>query len=51
MKKLKRFRSLSKNITISLYKLLSWDEMYVLPYQYEKLDISNDDMSEVKPGI
>ena len=27
-----------------------WDEMYVLPGG-EKLDISDDDMSEIKPGF
>ena len=27
----------------------AWDEMYVLPGG-QKLDVSNDDMSEVKPG-
>ena len=45
----KKIQKFIKKHNYAICKTSAWDEMYVLPGG-EKLDISNDDMSEIQPG-
>ena len=45
----KKIQKFIRKHNYAICKTSAWDEMYVLPGG-EKLDISNDDMSEVQPG-
>ena len=46
---IKKIQKFIRKHNYAICKTSAWDEMYVLPGG-EKLDISNDDMSEVQPG-
>ena len=46
---IKKIQKFIRKHNYAICKTSAWDEMYVLPGG-EKLDVSNDDMSEIKPG-
>ena len=49
LKKLKSIQKEIKKNNVAVCTTKAWDEMYVLPGG-KKLDISNDDMSDIQPG-
>ena len=49
LEEIKKIQKFIRKHNYAIFKTSAWDEMYVLPGG-EKLDISNDDMSEVQPG-
>ena len=49
LEEVKKIQKFIKKHNYAVCTTSAWDEMYVLPGG-EKLDISNDDMSEVQPG-
>ena len=49
LEEVKKIQKFIKKHNYAVCTTSAWDEMYVLPGG-EKLDISNDDMSEIQPG-